>query len=149
MSFVAPSSGLPKTHSQALLFRVLGWTVLYVLPVHLVAIGNLRGFSGYGRNPGNSSLVCWRTGLAPRAQSCDRTALGPSQMSEYAQQLGEKGHRGYWSSIIMALLGFLIYAAIFAMRSDSLHQVSSCQRGTSVRTMSTSASFAATAVVTS
>lgn len=55
------SGGVAKERWFVLLFRFLGWVAVYFLPVHLVAVGNLRGFNVHGSIPDNSALVCLRT----------------------------------------------------------------------------------------
>eukprot|EP00438_Fugacium_kawagutii_P035537 Skav214493 [mRNA] locus=scaffold1011:123348:127941:- [translate_table: standard] len=57
--------GLEKEHWIVLLFRTIAWAALYFVPVHVVAILNLRSFAYYGISPGNSCLVCWRAGIGP------------------------------------------------------------------------------------
>ncbi|CAE7880558.1 unnamed protein product [Symbiodinium microadriaticum] len=64
--FAVSEQGLPgisKSHGLAVVFRVLGWTVMYFVPVHQIAIANIRGFTLTGIRPGDTALVCSRTGL--------------------------------------------------------------------------------------
>ena len=57
--------GLEKEHWIVLLFRIIAWAALYFVPVHVVAVCNLRSFAFYGISPGDSCLVWWRIGFGP------------------------------------------------------------------------------------
>lgn len=104
--FAVSEQGLPgisKSHGLAVVFRVLGWTVMYFVPVHQIAIGNIRGFTLTGIRPGDTALVC------------SRTALSPTMSAEYAAEHGLSTRRAWRDAALMIALFFSLYAAFFSL----------------------------------
>jgi hypothetical protein len=51
-----------------------------------VGVGNLRGFCLWGVEPSNASLVCWKT------------AMGPENCKDMAEEMGLNGRRWRFST---------------------------------------------------
>ncbi|CAK8990185.1 unnamed protein product [Durusdinium trenchii] len=102
--------GVAKERWFVLLFRFLGWVAVYFLPVHLVAVGNLRGFNVHGSIPDNSALVCLRTGL------------GPHFIAEAANLEGYSAVRAVAGTLMISFLCLLIYAAFIFVYIGEEHE---------------------------
>ena len=69
--YIFEFAGIAKDRGFVLSCRAIAWIAWYFLPVHVVAVSNLRGFCVYGHEPANASLVCWRScQLQQIAQKC-------------------------------------------------------------------------------
>ena len=69
--YILEFAGIVKDRGFVLCCRAIAWIAWYFLPVHVVAVSNLRGFCVYGHEPANASLVCWRScQLQHIAQKC-------------------------------------------------------------------------------
>ncbi|CAE7351850.1 unnamed protein product [Symbiodinium sp. CCMP2592] len=95
--------GIPKSHGLAVVLRVLGWTVMYFVPVHHIAIANIRGFTLTGIRPGDTALVC------------SRTALSPTISAEFAGKHHLSTRRAWCGAALMIALFFSLYAGFFAL----------------------------------
>eukprot|EP00435_Cladocopium_sp_Y103_P051445 s882_g16.t1 len=102
--------GVPKDRWFVLLFRMIGWVALYFIPVHFVAIGNLRGFCFWGIEPSNSSLVCWKT------------ALGPENCKEVAEELSLNGRRAFAGALVMGSVFLLLWTIFFSVYLGPVYQ---------------------------
>ncbi|CAL1133227.1 unnamed protein product [Cladocopium goreaui] len=102
--------GLPKNRWFVLSFRALAWMAFYFLPLHCVSFSNLRGYCVYGNAPGNSSLVCWRT------------ALGPGETFEMAEQTGFSRGRVFVATVLLPSLYFLLYVAFVSVYVGEEHE---------------------------
>lgn len=102
--------GLPKNRWFVLSFRALAWMAFYFLPLHCVSFSNLRGYCVYGNAPGNSSLVCWRT------------ALGPAEAFEMAEQIGFSRGRVFVATVLLPSLYFLLYVAFVTVYVGEEHE---------------------------
>lgn len=83
---------------------------VYFLPLHCVSFSNLRGYCVYGNAPGNSSLVCWRT------------ALGPGETFEMAEQTGFSRGRVFVATVLLPSLYFLLYVAFVTVYVGEEHE---------------------------
>jgi len=102
--------GIVKDRCFVLCCRAIAWIAWYFLPVHVVAVSNLRGFCVYGHEPANASLVCWRT------------ALGPSETFEVAESMGFSRRRVVVGAVILPLVYLLIYVAFSTMYIGPEHE---------------------------
>lgn len=102
--------GVRKDWWFVLLFRMIGWVALYFIPVQLVGVGNLRGFCLWGVEPSNASLVCWKT------------AMGPENCKDMAEEMGLNGRRAFAGSCFIGIVFLLLWTSFFLVYLGPVYQ---------------------------